>query len=199
MIFLQESLCFQAGWKSWSGFPHSVEMSRSALIPTRVWRSGAAGACLHRHEARKASRSVLLTNQQSVQSNSNCGGPLTASRSSDCKASQAGWVGGGGRKTQPAARQIEFVWRKVLDTVEGHGEKIKPGTDRPGARRSFVRPCKECYVTTDCLQSHIWWGKSPHLDRPESQTSLSKTHYRATRHVRFTFGYAAIYVYAIKF
>lgn len=147
MIFLQESLCFQAGWKSWSGFLHSVEMSRLALIPTCVWCSDGAGACLHRHETRKASRSVLLTNQQSVQSNSNCGGPLTASRSSDCKASQAG---GKKRKTQTAARQIEFVWRKVLDTVEGHGEKIKPGMDRPGARRSFVRPCKECYVTTDC-------------------------------------------------
>lgn len=132
MIFLQESLCFQAGWKSWSGFLHSVEMSRLALIPTCVWCSDGAGACLHRHETRKASRSVLLTNQQSVQSNSNCGGPLTASRSSDCKASQAG----GEKKKHSNSRQTDRI---CVEKGPGHGGRTR-GKDKT---RHGSPGCKE--------------------------------------------------------
>lgn len=132
MIFLQESLRFQAGWKSWSGFLHSVEMSHSALIPTRVWRFDAAGACLHRTETRKASHSVLLTNQQSVQSNSNCGGPLTASRSSDCKASQAGKK----KKKNSTSRQTDRI---CVEKGPGHGGRTR-GKDKT---RNGSPGCKE--------------------------------------------------------
>lgn len=67
--------------------------------------------------------------------------------------------------------------------VEGHEEKIKPGTDRPVEGSSFVGPCKEGYVSTVFTSPPLVGEESTFTDRPKSQTSLSRTHYRATHYL----------------
>lgn len=76
------------------------------------------------------------------------------------------------KKTERAARQIEFVWRKVQDMVEGHEEEVKPGMDRRMRGVNFSCHVKERYVTTDCLHTQLWLGSggggSPHLQTEHS-------------------------------
>lgn len=55
-------------------------------------------------------------------------------------------------------------------------------------------PCKERYVTTDCLHTRLWWGKSP---QTKSQTSFSRKHYRTNQYMMFM--YNAIIVERIRF
>lgn len=56
-------------------------------------------------------------------------------------------------------RLIQFVWRKVLDMVDGERKEGKPDVDYLlNVRSSFSMPCKVHYVTTDCLHTQFWWG-----------------------------------------